>query len=260
MKYASCLSGQLFDTEAELIEDARQHCSSSPKEILPSDLNTRMRALLSEGYMKELNHIIEQRCLTYFGNQKFWQTLQWPEHDAKDLASKAEFGFQGSRCPIVYDDMGNLDTTRRDLLQEFNLGIANLPEFAMEVLQKSTSWGTCSTDQLQTSDQQYFLANHLDSLQACSAVAVNPKSIPLHDVDSIVSNLRVQYTGLSPTGQLLQQGSMGEQPFDQGHTQSLMHQGHNLQHGLIYNDPNTGNTQHFDAMTATDDQMYGWTF
>lgn len=255
-KYASSLTGKLFDTAAGLMEDARKHCASFKESVPQSSQDLRLRVLLGEDHIKELNQIIEHLCWTFTGIADLWRMLKWPEAlDAQRLANRAEFEVQGAGSFEVYNDMSIIADTPSDNFKQLRPGISNLKGFAMEVLQKS-DWEFWFIHPRQSSVQQYLLAVPSGSLAAHSAVASTTGNTSFNTVDSVTPGLQVHHPGFPQLGQLLQQGLTVEQPFNQGLTQSLMRQNHNLQPGIVYTGPIDEDMQDFDSMTTPDCQSY----
>lgn len=133
IKYASCLTGRLFNTAEELIENADRHCRRS-QVIQKSDQNSRLLALLGYG---ELNREIERQCMSNVSFPKLWECCEWESEDAKQFSNIAEFGLQGARYLRTSEAPNNAIPIAGVGLEQYNLGIVDMREFASRVLRKS---------------------------------------------------------------------------------------------------------------------------
>jgi hypothetical protein len=132
--YASCITGKLYSTDDELIDDTYQHCLQS-KDIIPlSDPNIRTRALFSEANSKLLNQEMEKQCSLWYRDPKAWLTLIWKREDALRYADMAEYGLHCDAPSISSDGVDNSIEVTGSNLEQHKLGIADLSAYVTDVL------------------------------------------------------------------------------------------------------------------------------
>lgn len=211
-KYASCLTGKIFDTDTELIGDADEYCRGS-QDIQESSQTVRLRALLGENNIKDLNEEIEQQCSAFTGNAKLWQELHWlDDNHAKNLSGMAEFGLQVAKHPTRCDGMEKFIGIPGYDLEQHNLGIANLREYATEVLRRS-HLGHKFHELPHSSNHQHALLGTSAAQRAAQAPAENA---PVNPGDSAALDFHVQYSNDWQPDLQFQQDCPDEHSPDQG--------------------------------------------
>lgn len=186
-KFASCLTGKVFNTEAELIDDAYEHCKGS-KAVPTADHSLRLRALLSD--IPELKQEVEKQCCKETTDPKLWQLMKWPDSDARRFSNLAEYGLQTDNTSTVFDGTEHFVPPPGRNLEQQRLGIPDVRSYVTEVL-RTSSLG-CFFDPV--SNQQHELS-HSSVTAAAWPTTASTATLALDDVsnstgsDSRFSNL-----------------------------------------------------------------------
>jgi hypothetical protein len=174
-KHASSLTGKLFNTEGELMDDADQYCRSFKNKSIPTSCQTiRLRALLDVANIEEVNQELEKQCYAAAKDSGLWRVMRWDDASAYRFSSMAEFGLQD--VPISNDsrNAGNSIQIPGYGLEQHGLGIEDIRQFVTDVL-RASDYGFLFDPQLHSSDPHYDVPSSSGLPVAQSAATITPE-------------------------------------------------------------------------------------